>query len=165
MERLNLRTAAALLALGSAALLGGAFAFQYIGGLAPCILCWWQRYPHMVAIVLGLAGVGLARHRKLALALIGLIAVAMVADAGIAAFHVGVEQGWWEGTAECGSTISGANGLDDLLRKLENAPIVRCTDVAWSMFGISMAGYNLLASLGLAAFAAWIVKRDSTAHG
>lgn len=160
MPNITLRQAAALLALGSAALLGGAFAFEYIGGLAPCVLCWYQRYPHMAAIALGVLAVLVAPQRPLALTLIGLIGVAMVVDAGIAGFHVGVEHQWWEGTAECGSTLGSSNNLDELRRKLMGQPIVRCTEVAWEMFGISMAGYNMLACLALAAFAFWTVRRD-----
>jgi disulfide bond formation protein DsbB len=159
MPQITLRTAAALLTLASAAILGGAFAFEYIGGLAPCILCWYQRYPHMVAIVLGLAAIALADVKPAAATLIALIGVALVVGAGIAAFHVGVEQHWWEGTAECGSTIGGGNDLEALRRQLLNQPIVRCNEVAWSLFGISMAGYNFLLSLALAAFAGWSVKR------
>ena len=76
--------------------------------------------------------------------------------AGIAVFHVGVEQQWWPGTAECGG-IDGANlSLEQLKAQILAAPVVRCDEVAWSLFGISMAGYNILLSLGLAlvAFAA-----------
>ena len=78
----------------------------------------------------------------------------------VATFHVGVEQHWWEGTSECGSTIGPTNDPDALLKALMNQPIVRCNEVAWSMLGISMAGWNGLACLALAAFAIWTVKRE-----
>ena len=130
------------------------------GGLAPCVLCWYQRYPHMAAIVLGLLAVAFADRKPIALTLIALIAVAMLVDAGVATFHVGVEQHWWEGTSECGSTIGPTNDPDALLKALMNQPIVRCNEVAWSMLGISMAGWNGLACLALAAFAIWTVKRE-----
>jgi disulfide bond formation protein DsbB len=79
--------------------------------------------------------------------------VAALAGTGIAVFHVGVEQHWWQGTAECGSTLGAASSIEDMRRMLLAQPVVRCDEVAWSLFGISMAGYNALISLGLAAFA------------
>lgn len=152
------RIAFALLAAAAVAILGTAFAFQYIGGLAPCVLCLWQRYPY--AIVIGLAGVGfgLARVPGQPRAVLGslmiAIALAMLTDAGIAAFHVGVEQHWWQGTAGCTGTTGTATTTTDLARLLKATPVVRCDEVAWSLAGISMAGYNFVAALGMAAFAA-----------
>jgi disulfide bond formation protein DsbB len=152
------RIAFALLAAGAVAILGTAFAFQYIGGLAPCVLCLWQRYPY--AIVIGLAGVGfgLARVPGQSRAVLGgvmiAIALAMITDAGIAAFHVGVEQHWWQGTQGCTGTTGAATTAADLARMLKATPVVRCDEVAWSLAGISMAGYNFAAALGMAAFAA-----------
>lgn len=162
MLSLSPRTTAALLLVASAAILGGAFAFQYVGGLQPCILCWWQRYAHMAtialaAIAVAASGRGSTRTGWLLVTLTGL---ALLTGAGIAAFHVGVEQHWWAGTAECGSTLGGASGIDELRARLLAQPIVRCDDIAWSLFGISMAGYNFLLSLALAAFA----LRTSATH-
>ncbi|MCU0826988.1 MAG: disulfide bond formation protein B [Tabrizicola sp.] len=132
--------------LGSAALLGGAFAFQYIGGLAPCQLCLWQRWPHAVAIVIGVI-VLTTGWRGLA----WLGALAALATAGIGGFHVGVEQGWWEGLATCtAGSISGISAADLLNPAADVAAPVRCDAIAWSMLGISMAGWNVIASLGLA---------------
>ena len=152
---LSSRTTAALLLVASAAILAGAFAFQYLGGLAPCILCWWQRYAHMAAIVL--AALALAASTRgstmLGWLLVAATGIALLAGAGIAAFHVGVEQHWWAGTAECGSQVGGAGGIEELRARLLAQPIVRCDEIAWSLFGISMAGYNFLLSLALAAFA------------
>ncbi len=151
---LSSRTTAALLLAASAAILGGAFAFQYLGGLAPCILCWWQRYAHMATIALAvLAVVASARcSSTLGWVLVAATGLALLAGAGIAAFHVGVEQHWWAGTAECGSNVGGAGGIEELRARLLAQPIVRCDEIAWSLFGISMAGYNFLLSLALAAF-------------
>jgi len=147
------RAAAALLVLATAAVLGSAYAFQYWGGLAPCILCWWQRYAHMGVIAfaaLALLPVGPGLRAAL---LLGAAATAL-AGAGIAAFHVGVEQHWWQGTAECGSTFGPATSIEEMRQRLLAQPVVRCDEVVWSLFGISMAGYNILISLALAAFAA-----------
>ena len=136
---------AGLVAFASS-MLGGAFAFQYIGVLAPCVLCLYQRYPHAAAIVLGLLGLALVRRAPGAtrwLCVLG--GLALLTSAGIGFFHVGVEHLWWEGTAECGAT-SMPDSLEALKAQLMNQPIVRCTDIAWEMFGISMAGYNFLLS-------------------
>jgi disulfide bond formation protein DsbB len=141
-----------LLALASAMLLGAAFAFQYIGGLEPCVLCVWQRYPYGAVIVLGLLGAGLARGAvpptgALA-AVMGLAALALFTDAAIAGFHVGVEQKWWQGTAACvGAT--GADSIEALRAQLLAQKVVRCDEVAWELAGISMAGYNMVAALAL----------------
>ncbi|HEU0071783.1 MAG TPA: disulfide bond formation protein B [Alphaproteobacteria bacterium] len=146
------RTAFLGLLAASVLILGGAFAFQFIGGLHPCALCLWQRYPY--AVIIGLAGIGagLARagvQRHHLAILMGLCALAFMIDAGIAGFHVGVEQKWWEGLSTCSGTVSGAASLDDLRDRLLAAPVIRCDEIAWSMFGISMAGYNFLMALAL----------------
>ena len=148
----DVRSVPALVTLSSIGLLGGAFAFQYLGGLAPCVLCIWQRWPHGIAIVLGLAAFALAGRRAggWLLCLAGLV---LLTGGGIAAFHVGVEQGWWQGTSECGASLSTAGGLDALRESILAAPVVRCDEVPWSLFGISMAGYNFLISLALGGLA------------
>jgi disulfide bond formation protein DsbB len=132
--------------LGSAAILGGAFAFQYIGGLAPCQLCLWQRWPHAAAILIGLVAL-LSGWRGLA----WLGALAALATAGIGFFHVGVEQLWWEGLATCtAGSIEGISTADLLDPTKDVAAVVRCDEIAWSLFGVSMAGWNVIASLGFA---------------
>lgn len=141
------RTPLTLLAtLGSAGLLGGAFAFQHIGGLAPCQLCLWQRWPHAVAILIGILALAMGWRR-----LLWLGALAALTTAGIGIFHVGVEQHWWEGLATCtAGSISGISTADLLDPTVDVAAPVRCDEIAWSLFGISMAGWNVLVSLGLA---------------
>jgi disulfide bond formation protein DsbB len=136
---------AALGVAGSAATLGAGFFFQHVIGLVPCELCIWQRWPHVAAVVLG--GLALALGRRLALAL---AAAALVAGAGIAAYHVGVEQHWWQGPTTCGAPDFGTLTPQQMLEALRAAPIVRCDEIPWSLFGISMAGYNALLSAGLA---------------
>jgi disulfide bond formation protein DsbB len=153
-ESMTTRSRALMVFTASMAILLAAFAFQYIGGLQPCILCWWQRYPYFATIVLALAAVMLATQRPpVAAILLGLCGLVFLAGAGIAAFHVGVEQHWWQGTAECGANFGPAGSIDELRRRLEGQAMVRCDEIAWSLFGISMAGYNFLLSLGLAAWA------------
>jgi disulfide bond formation protein DsbB len=130
----------------------GALFFQYVVGLAPCVLCIWQRWPHVAVVVLGAAALGLARRAGARAAALALAGIALLVGAGIGAFHVGVEQRWWAGTSECGGAV-GAGSVDALRAQILAAPVVRCDEVAWSLFGISMAGYNVLISLALAAVA------------
>ncbi|MCX7289439.1 MAG: disulfide bond formation protein B [Rhodobacterales bacterium] len=143
--------------LGSAVLLSGAFGFQYIGGMAPCQLCLWQRWPHGAAVLIGL--VALVTGWR---GLLWLGALAALTTAGIAAFHVGVEQGWWEGLATCtAGSISGISTADLLNPAADVAAPVRCDAIAWQMFGISMAGWNAVVSLALAGvWAAAALSRD-----
>ena len=132
---------------GHAALLGGAFLFQ-LAGYAPCAMCLWQRWPHAVAIALGIAALaGLAPR---ALAALG--ALAALTTAGIGLFHVGVEQGWWDGPSSCtgGGDLGALSGADLLSTEMADT-VVMCDEIAWQMLGVSMAGWNALLSLALAA--------------
>ena len=145
----NARNGAVVIALASAAILASALGSQYFGGLHPCELCIWQRWPYVATTVLALAAFVLPRGaRRVALALAGLV---FLAGAGIAAFHVGVEQGWWQGLAACGGNLPEARTVEEMRAALMRQPVVRCDEVAWSLFGISMAGWNFLLSIGLAA--------------
>ncbi len=131
---------------GSALLLLGAFAFQHIGGLAPCKMCLWQRWPHAAAVLIGAAALAM---RGPALPVMG--ALAALTTAIIGGFHAGVEQGWWEGPASCtgGNGLGGMSGAD-LLSMGGPTGIVMCDEIAWQMLGLSMASWNMLASLALA---------------
>jgi disulfide bond formation protein DsbB len=132
---------------GSAALLLGALAFQYIGGLAPCALCIWQRWPHLVAVLLGALGLFVGGGRLIPV----LGGLAALTSAGIGVFHVGVEQKWWEGLASCSAgSISGVSTADLLNPAVDVAQVVRCDEIPWQMLGVSMAGWNVLASVVLA---------------
>jgi disulfide bond formation protein DsbB len=134
-----------LLALASAAILLGALALQYLGGLPPCHLCVWQRWPYVALIALGLIG-----WRWRPRAMLGLAALVLLGGAGLAAYHVGVEQGWWALPAGCvaGGT---AQTVEDLRRMLAAAPPA-CDQVSFTFLGLTLAGWNLVASLLLAAF-------------
>ena len=134
---------ARLIALGlPTALLGGALLSEYVGKLYPCDMCWWQRYPHGVAILLAIGALasplGAPRTRILTL----LAALAIAVSGAIGVFHAGVEYGWWEGLTTC--TAGGAMSLEDIM----NVPLVRCDQVQWSLAGISLAGFNAILSLG-----------------
>ena len=157
---LSHRNAASIAALAAAGLLVAVFAMQYIGGLAPCSLCLTQRWPHSVALALGLIAlmpITAAPARRLLLAL---IALSFAVTAGIGAYHAGVEYGWFAGPTACSGTISG-NTVEELKRQLMAQPVVRCDEVAWSLFGVSLAGYNFLASSALALFCATAAFRSA----
>lgn len=133
-------------AVGSALLLGGAFMFQVLG-YAPCKMCIWQRYPHAVAIAIG----AIAFFVPLpALLLLG--ALAALTTAGIGGYHMGVEQGWWEGPTSCSSAPIGNVDPAALFEQIMAAPLVRCDEIAWQLLGLSMAGWNMVISLVLAGF-------------
>lgn len=138
-----------LATLGSAAILLGAFAFQHLGGMAPCKLCLWQRWPHGTAAAIGLIILFTGEGR---MAWMG--ALATLTTSAIGFYHVGVEQAWWEGPTSCTSTATETLSAEELLNQILAAPLVRCDDIAWQMAGISMAGWNAIISLGLAAL--WI---------
>ena len=129
-------------AAGSLGLLLGAFAFQYIGGLVPCVLCLYQRWPHAAAVLIGLLGLKIGGR---VLPLLGALAAATSAAIGV--FHVGVEQKWWDGLATCTvDTLSGVSGADLLNTDLTVGAPVRCDAIPWEMFGVSMAGWNVIVS-------------------
>lgn len=133
----------------SAAMLLTVYLMQHIGGLEPCPLCVTQRYPHFVAGGLALAAIALRGWPRAGLTLLS--GLALLATVGYATFHVGVEQEWFESSCASGLSIKGS--LDNLRALLEAAPIVRCDEIPWSLFGISLAGWNAIASLALALFA------------
>lgn len=129
------------------ALLGGALGSQYIGGLVPCEMCYWQRWPHGAAILLAGLAFSAPASAPRARILTLLAALAITVSGAIGVFHAGVELGLWEGLTRC---TAGATSLDDIL----NAPLIRCDQVQWSLLGISMAGWNAILSLGGAALIA-----------
>lgn len=134
-----------LAASGSAALLLGALAFQHLGGMAPCKLCIWQRWPHGIAVAAGLIGLVALSGPMAALG-----TLAALATAALGGYHTGVERGWWPGPSDCtGGPVSGLSA-EDLMAQIMAAPLVRCDEVPWEMFGLSMASWNMVVSLGLA---------------
>ena len=136
-----------------AALLGGALASQYLGGLHPCEMCYWQRWPHAAAIVLAAAAFLVPPASPRARFLTGLAALAIAISGAIGVFHAGVELKWWEGLTRCAT--GGAMSLDELMK----VPLVRCDQVQWSLLGISMAGWNAILSLGSAALITVLLAR------
>lgn len=139
-----------LAALGSAALLGGALYFQYGMGLAPCEMCHWQRWPHMVAIVAGLLALASFAWPRLALVFALIAITALLVTSAIGVFHVGVEYRWWQGPQACSGNIPRGLSAEQLKKYLFGARMVRCDETVWSLWGLSMAGWNTLLSAALA---------------
>lgn len=133
------------------ATLAAAYGSQYIGGLAPCELCLYQRWPWWAAIALLLASFIPAIGPAGRGALVTLAGIGLIAGAGIAFYHVGVEQHWWAGPAACAGGAQPTSFAE--LQKMMHEPVPRCDEPAWSMLGISMAGYNGLLSLATGVFA------------
>nr|WP_269812799.1 disulfide bond formation protein B [Pontibaca salina] len=129
---------------GSAGMLLGAFAFQFIGGLAPCTMCVWQRWPHAAAIAIA-ALVMVIPGRLLPAA----GALATLCTAAIGAYHTGIERGWWSGPSACSSGPISGLSADELMAQIMQAPLARCDEVPWELLGLSMASWNTLISLGL----------------
>lgn len=140
-------------------LVGGALASQYLGGLFPCEMCHWQRWPHYAAIVLAaLAFVPGAPIRPL----VALAALGIAISGAIGVFHAGVEYGWWQGITACTSTVGKPGGsTEDLLREIMAAPLIRCDQPQWTWLGISLAGFNALASLSAALAIGALMRREN----
>lgn len=133
---------------------------QYWGGLQPCVLCIYQRYAHGAAGVVGLLALALAAQPAARQLVTGLGGLALLTGAGIAAFHVGVEQRWWRGTDGCHSPGLGSDlTIDELREALLGTRFVACDEIPWELFGVSMAGYNFIFSLALGVAVLWILVR------
>ncbi len=157
----NRRALIALAGFGSLALFLGALAFQYIGELLPCVICLWQRWPHRIAI--GLAVIGVAVPHAV-IAWLG--ALSMLVNAGIALLHTGVERAWWEGPQVCGASAAqdvGSLSVEELFDTTSGPQIVLCNEAAWHFAGLSMASWNGLICLALAAI--WIMAARAKAKG
>lgn len=155
----NGRLAALELALGSAALLATAYFFQYVLHILPCELCYWQRKPHFILIGLGLvtALVSKPGPRR---ALLWLMALVALANAGIAGFHVGVENKWWEGLPTCSAPTAVTSTIEEARNLIFNSTVVRCDEPGWIFLGISMAGWNGIVSLAMAVWAGMGARRS-----
>ena len=163
---LNLRPLALLLAGISASALIFAYVSQYVFLYDPCILCLYQRKPYFAVIALALGAAMIAtRFPQLARRLLAGCVATFAVGAGIAFYHTGVEQSWWQGTAACGdATLPSAGDIEALRAYLEAKRITRCDVPSWTLFGLSMTVYNLILSLGLTAFSAamlWMGRKKS----
>lgn len=151
--------AKALALLVPAALLAGAFGSEYWGGLYPCEMCWWQRYAHFAALPFALIALFVRGGRPF----VWIAALAIAASGAIGFYHAGVELHYFEGFTQCTSSATGGS-IDDLLKEIMAAPMVRCDEIQWSWLGISMAGWNAILSLSAALVILWLsLKRPRQA--
>ncbi len=143
------------------ALILSALGFQYLGGLPPCEMCHWQRWPHIAAAVIGIVGGALIAsgriNSRLAAALASVTLLLIAVSGAIGAYQAGVEWQWWPGPSACTGPRIIVTGTLDL-----NHPVVRCDVAALRIFGISLAGYNALASLATAAVGGALLARRRT---
>jgi disulfide bond formation protein DsbB len=157
-------TAALAIAIIAAATLAGAWFFQLVLDILPCPLCLEQRYAYYLAIPLGaLTALAAARGAPRAVLYAGLaiLAAAALGNAWLGAYHAGVEWGLWQGPTDCTGPIGNLGSAGNLLERLDTVKVIRCDEVQWRFLGLSLAGYNVLISLSMAALAAWGIARSA----
>ena len=146
----------------SAATIAGAWFFQLVLEILPCPLCLEQRYAYYFevpfAALLAFAAAKGA-PRGLVLAGLAILALAALGNAVFGAYHAGVEWGFWKGPTDCTGTGFNLGNAGSLLDNLDKVKVIRCDEVQFRFLGISLAGYNALISLLMAAIAAWGIVR------
>ena len=148
------RVRALWIAAAAVVILAAVWIFQALG-YAPCELCLTQRYAFYAAIPLALLTALLTRSAHgLARAGFALLALVFAANAALAAYHVGVEYHWWAGPTACTGGLTGSLAVNDLVNSLNSVKVVRCDEVQLRIAGLSLAGWNVVASAALAAYAA-----------
>jgi disulfide bond formation protein DsbB len=150
----------AALAVGLIALatLAGAWFFQLVLDIRPCPLCLEQRYAYYLAIPLAvLVAIAAARDAPRGLVVTGLVvlALAALANAVLGGYHAGVEWTFWQGPTDCSGPVVDLGKAGSLLERLDTVKVIRCDEVQWRFLGLSLAGYNVLISLLMAAIALW----------
>ncbi len=162
-------SAAAIVFIIGLATIGGFFFFEYVLGYPPCPVCLDQRMAFYASVPLAALlwlGASFGAARKVLL--LGFLAIAalMLWNTGLSAFHAGVEWKFWPGPTDCSGPLNSLGSAGSMMQKLQNIRIVRCDEAAWRLFGISLAGYDVLVSLflaavaGLGAKAAWARPKD-----
>jgi disulfide bond formation protein DsbB len=157
-------TASAAVAVIAAATLAGAWFFQLVLEILPCPLCLEQRYAYYLAVPLGALIAFVAARgapRPLLLAGLAVLAIAALVNAGLGAYHAGVEWGFWQGPTDCTGPVGNLGSAGTLLQRLDTVKVIRCDEVQWRFLGLSLAGYNVLISLLMAAIAAWGFARTA----
>jgi disulfide bond formation protein DsbB len=158
--------AAAAVGLIAAATLAGAWFFQLVLDIQPCPLCLEQRYAFYLQLPLAaLLAVAAIRRAPRGLLVAGLVVLALAAlgNAGLAAYHAGVEWRFWPGPTDCSGPVVSLGSAGSLLERLNTVKVIRCDEVQFRFLGLSLAGYNVLISLGMAAVAAWGAARTAKA--
>lgn len=152
------RIATLIVGAGAAALLAGAYGFQMLGGLVPCEMCWWQRWALMATLVLAGMALAVGPSSRSGRVLAWAALLALFTNAGIALFHAGVEQRWWEGLTRCtAAPVTGS--ATDVMADILAQPLVRCDAIPWALAGISMAGWNAILSALIGGVALWQLVR------
>ena len=158
------RTAGLAVAAIAAATLAGAWFFQLVLQILPCQLCLEQRYAYYVAVPLAaLVALAAARGapRNVLIAGLAILAIAVLGNAVLGTYHSGVEWGFWQGPTECTGPVGNLGSAGNLLERLDTVKVVRCDEVQWRFLGLSLAGYNVLISLAMAAIACWGLLRTA----
>jgi disulfide bond formation protein DsbB len=157
-------TAALAIAAIAAATLAGAWFFELVLDIRPCPLCLEQRYAYYLAMPLGaLTALAASRDFSRAVLIMGLVllAAAALGNAGLGVYHAGVEWKFWQGPTDCSGPVGNLGSAGSLLQRLDTVKVVRCDDVQWRFLGLSLAGYNVLISLLMAAIAGWGIARTA----
>jgi disulfide bond formation protein DsbB len=145
----SIQSFAGFVLVTSAIVLGAVLFSQYWGGLVPCELCVLQRWPWAVAITISIVALFVGRRRSLPwVALV--LGLVFVVSAAFAFYHFGVEQHWFAGPSACTPSAASPTTLEEMRQRILNAQVVRCDQPQWSLFGVSLAGWNLLASIVMA---------------
>jgi disulfide bond formation protein DsbB len=150
--------AAAAIAVLGVLTMAGFFYFQYVLGYPPCPLCLEQRYAFYISVPLAamiLLGLSVGSSRKVLMLALFAIAAAMLWNAGLGVYHSGVEWHWWPGPQDCSGAVPNFNSGGSLVDLINRTRVVRCDEAAWRFLGLSLAGYNVLVSLAIAAIAIW----------
>jgi disulfide bond formation protein DsbB len=143
-----------------AGLLAAAYGSQFLGGLHPCEMCYWQRWPHWTAAFFALLSYAFAsRLADKGRSFVWIAAFAIFVSGAIGAYHAGVEAGIFEGVTQCAVTGTSGRTTAEILASIQAAPLVRCDEIQWSFLGISMAGWNAMVSIGSALVIAWLSLR------
>ena len=159
-------TAALAIAGIAAATIAGAWFFQLVLGLVPCPLCLEQRYAYYLAVPLGaLVAIAAAKDapRPVLLAGLALLTLAALANAVLGGYHAGVEWKFFQGPTDCTGPVGNLGSAGNLLSRLDTVKVIRCDEIQWTFLGLSLAGYNALISLLMAAIGAWGLVRTSRA--
>jgi disulfide bond formation protein DsbB len=162
---LSIQSFAGFVLAVSAIVLGAALFSQYWGGLAPCELCILQRWPWAVAITIAIVALFVGRRRSLPWVALVLGLVFLV-SAGFGFYHLGVEQHWFAGPSACTPSTAAPTTLEEMRQRILSAQVVRCDQPQWTLYGVSLAGWNLLASLVMAVICggafwyAWPARRS-----
>jgi disulfide bond formation protein DsbB len=159
-------TAALAVAIIAAATLAGAWFFQLVLDIRPCPLCLEQRYAYYLALPLGALVAFAAMKgapRPVLLAGLAILVLAALGNAWLGGYHAGVEWGFWQGPTDCTGPVGNLGSAGNLLERLDTVKVIRCDEVQWRFLGLSLAGYNVLISLLMAAIAAWGLVKTSKA--